>query len=154
MFVITAAFSMLAFAGCSHGSLDNKVDREAARETSVKTNADLQNEASQLIKTEPGLSDDQRTKLLALQSATQQQMNTNRAQSLQLRSLMMKDMVKTDYDPNEMETVKKKIRDNENQRLSLTFDAMDKAQKIMGRSTNGHVMESMMWDRHEDTRGQ
>ncbi len=128
-------FSGLAFQGCAHSSLDQKIDAKVAQEEDVKTQADLAKKATDEIKTAAGLTESQRTKLLALQESTQEQLKQLRSQSLKLRSVLVKDLFSQDENGYEIELIKRRIQDIERKRLSVAFNALDQANSILGRQS-------------------
>jgi hypothetical protein len=118
--------------GCAQTPLDKRVDREVAQENTINTQADLKSEASRIIQTTPGLTDEQRIKLGALRKTTRAQTDALWTQSVKLRSVLMKDLITTNYNENEVELIKKKIKDLEDKRLSVTFNAVEQANTILG----------------------
>jgi hypothetical protein len=119
--------------GCAHSALEKHVDQEVTQESAVKNNADLRAEADQLIETAPGLSADQRARLSALRNTTRAQTDEMWAQSLKLRSVLIKDLITTNYNEDEVELIKQRIRNLEDKRLSLMFSAVERANTILGR---------------------
>ncbi|MDR3608576.1 MAG: hypothetical protein P4M08_14530 [Oligoflexia bacterium] len=123
--------------GCATSALDKKVDAEVAQED-VKTHAELRTESGQLIESTPGLTADQRVKLVALRDATRADLDSLYSQSLKLRAVLIKDLITTNYNEDEVELIKKRIKDNENKRLTVTFNAVEQANKILGRDAQSH----------------
>lgn len=122
----------LTLQGCAQTAVQKRVDTEVAQENTVNTRSELRAEADQTIKTAPGLTDEQRTRLLALRTATSAQSDELRLQSLKLRSVLIKDLITTNYDQDEVALIKKRMRDVEDQRLSLVFKAVEDANVILG----------------------
>ena len=126
------SFLAIALQGCAHSALETRVDNEVAQESRIKTSSDLRAESAHLIQSAPNLTLDQRSKLTNLRAATEIQIDLARAQSLKLRSVLMKDLISTHYDADEVALIKQKMRDLENKRLSVTFNAVEEANTIMG----------------------
>jgi hypothetical protein len=133
--IAAAVVLALIAQGCASSALNRKIDNEMAQETSIKTHADLRNETGQLIQTAPGLTAEQRSKLATLRDSTRAQLDTMWMQSLKLRSLLLKDLVSANYDVDEVELIKRRIRDLESKRLTVTFDAVEQANQILGHET-------------------
>lgn len=123
--------STLVFQGCAHSALDAKVDQEMAQETTVKTNADLRAESSQLLQTAPGLTSDQRARLVALRDATRSQLDSLWSQSLKLRAVLIKDLITAKYNEEEVDLIKDRMKKIEDQRLAVTFNAVEQANTIL-----------------------
>lgn len=120
--------------GCASG-LNKKVDSEVAQETAVRTHSDLQAEIDQLVDSAPGLTQDQRKRLTALKNGTRGQLDTLYAESLRLRSLMLKKLITTNYNDDEVQLIKSKIKNVENDRLSVIFSAVEQANTILGHNS-------------------
>lgn len=131
----------LALVGCAAPG-GKKLDAKVANETEVSRPADLHEEISQLIKTEPGLSDVQRARLLQLQANTIARTSDLRDHSLRLRSLLMEELLSPGYDADEVGLIKGRLKKIEKQRLALLFDSVEQANQILGHDGNGH--EEMM----------
>lgn len=136
--------------GCSHGALDKKIDEEVAQESTVKTHNDLTNEGTQVLNSAQGLSAEQKQKLKDLRTSVTGQLADIYEKSLRLRSVLIKDLVAKDYNEDEVELIKSRIKYNEDKRLSLMFEAVDKAKTILGRNieVNRHIVEDFMEGGH------
>lgn len=119
--------------GCAHSVVEKQLDEKLERETVVKSRSDLMGETDHLIKTAPGLSEDQRTRLLGLRDSTRAQSDRLREESLKLRSVLVKSLVSINYDQEETDLVKTRIRNLEHERLSLFFRTVRQANEILGR---------------------
>ena len=133
---------VIALQGCAHGSANRRLDEKVVEEAEIKNSADVSAEARSAIDAAPGLSDDQRARLRVLGDSTREQLNNLKNQSLKLRAVLVEDLVSSNYDPNEVDLIKKRIKDVENKKVGLTFDAVDKANGILGRlaHANPHVL--------------
>ena len=138
------ALVVLGLQGCSHGTA-KKLDTKLDQEQSVGTPSELHEQTGELIESAPGLTDVQRKQLLSLRDSTRarlQQLNTD---SLKLRSVLIKDVLAEKYDEKEVKLVKKRIKELENKKLSTLFDAIESANKILGRGAARHdtMVQSM-----------
>lgn len=134
--------AVLALQGCAHSAIEKRIDEKVAEETTVKSQADLAQEAEKLIQASPDLSPDQKAKLMALRNSIRTQNELLLDQSLKLRSILIKDLLASDYDRKEVDWIKKKIRSIENKRISILFDGVEQANAILGRqiTKNQHVV--------------
>src|SRR5579862_3939202 len=118
-------------AGCAHGDLDHRIDEKLAKEPEANRAA-LQKETAQVIKTAPGLTDEQRAKLEALRKSMRAEADQLRAQSLKLRAVLIADVISPNFDEDEVELIKRRMKALEDQRLSAIFGAVDQANTILG----------------------
>lgn len=132
------ASTMLALGGCSHAVLDQRINEKVAREPAINTRSELNAEVEKLIESTPGLSKEQKAGLLGLSTSTREQVNQILAASLKLRSVLVNDMIAKDYDEDEVEMIKDRLRDLEDKRVSVLFDAVDQANTILGRDARLH----------------
>ena len=138
--------TVLLLQGCGHGALEKRLDAKIEAESQIKTRADVTREARDSILGVPGLSQNQRSALLELREATRAQMDSFTVQSLRLRSVLVKDLISTAYDENEVQLIKNRIRDLEDKRVSAIFDGVDEANRILGRKNwkNWRAMEDFL----------
>ena len=117
--------------GCAHNSLDDRIAAKVSQESTVKHRADLGVEAAQLIASSTSLNEQQKSQLLALQDTVRDKTDSLIGQSLKLRSVLIKDLISS-YDEDEVALVKKKIKEIEEKRVTVLFDAVERANKILG----------------------
>ena len=131
--------------GCASTAVEKKIDVRVDQET-IQTRADLNKETDDLIRNTPDLNDDQRAKLITLRDRTQVQAEEIRENSLKLRAVLVHDMVAKNYDENEVELIKTRIRKLERERLDIFFKAVEQANTILGRQAfaNGHIIDSFI----------
>lgn len=127
---LVGALSLLT--SCSHGALNKQLDEKISEESAIKTRSDLQAETADLFEKAPGLSAVQRVQLVALRNNTRSESDRLRLESLKLRSVLVKDLISEKYNEAEVELIKKRIKANEQQRLSVLFGAVEKANTILG----------------------
>ena len=127
--------ALLLLQSCSHGGLNQQLDHKLAEEGAITTRADLNTETGQLIESAPGLTLDQKTKLSALKTLTQNRVDSIHSQSLKLQSVLIKDLVSTHYDEDEVSLIQSRMKSLEEQRLTLLFDAVKQANTLLDRES-------------------
>lgn len=143
---LMAVLSVALISGCAHKSTEKTVDTKVEQE-SVKTHAELQDQTDKLLANSPNLSAEQRQKLSELRDSVRKENREMYTESMKLRSVLLKDVFAKDYNKKEVAAVEKKIRKLENKRLDNLFDAVDKANKILGRQRsveNQAIMDEFM----------
>ncbi len=145
--ILTVSF---IFQGCSHTALDQKIDLELAQGKSIKTHQDLRAETDEVIESARGLTDDQRSRLSVLRESIRLQDEEMRMKSLKLRALLIKNIIASQYHPEEVDLIKKRIKDIEAKRLATAFNAIEKANIILGHETdtNRHPIMESFFDGH------
>jgi hypothetical protein len=141
--ILVFLMSSMALQGCAHRELSSKIDREVSQESAIKSHSDLRSETSQLIDSSPNLTAEQRLQLSALAKSVRTRSDLLWSESLKLRSVLIKDLLAADYDEDEVELIKRRIKSVESQRLSVTFDAIEKAKLILGKEAvaNAHLFD-------------
>jgi len=122
--------------GCAHGSVsptEKRLDDKLAQEETIKTNADLKAETTKLLETSKRLNPRQRTELESLRASTNAQLDKIRAETLKLRAILISDVVSSDYNSDEVDLIKHRIKDLEQKKLSTYFDAVREANIMLGR---------------------
>lgn len=129
---IPCLFVALALQGCA-SSPAHKLDEKLGQEQAVTTRTELRAEASQAIENAQGLTPEQRQALTSLKSTAGAQIDQCSQQALKLRAILVKDLISTHYDMDEVNLIKARLSDLEDRRLTVIFDAIAKANTIMGR---------------------
>ncbi len=122
----------VAFVDCSNTAINKKIDMEAKQETEVHSRADLNEKANDLIKTTPGLSDDQRAHLTTLRETTYADLDRTNQKSIKLRAVLIKALVTKDDNEQEVSQLKDRIKSLEDHRIVILFDAISKTNTILG----------------------
>ena len=125
--------SALVLQGCAHSKTQEALDKKLTEEVTVSNPQELADEAQSLIATAPGLSESQREQLSGLRTTTSSRMGELQDKSLRLRSQLIKDTISKSYNAKEVSLIKKRLKEVESKRLSLIFDTVDKANRILGR---------------------
>lgn len=145
---IWVGFAAAGVTGCSHGRENKRVDARVVTET-VDSPAKLDAQAKQLITHSPKITPVQRDKLMVLRQQTRTEMDRLGEESIKLRALLIEDIVSANYNEGDVRVIKKRIREVEGDRISTMFNAVERANTIMGReaAVNPKVMESFFWMR-------
>lgn len=120
--------------GCATGAVDKRIDQKLAQEPAT-SQGELGEKASVLIQEQQDLTADQKSRLLALQKATQERMTGLTQEASKLRALLIQDVLAPGYDAKEIRGVKKRIEKVERARLATMFEAVDRAVAILGRES-------------------
>jgi hypothetical protein len=141
-----AAMAITLFSSCATKKIDQNVDAKLAQTPPVSGPAELNKDASNTIASAPGITDDQRTKLIVIQKSTEEKLAKLREESLKMRELLIQEVVRTDhYNDNEVNRIKSRLKDIENKRLTTLFKGLDQANDVLGHQTQRkQVMDSMM----------
>ena len=123
---------MALFQACST-TTQKAVDAKVAQEPPQIKRADLIAEGENLIDKSPDLSEDQKNKLRDLWAKSRKQSDDLIKSSLQLRAVLVKDIVATPYNDREVNVVKQKIAKVEQDRLSVFFKGVRETNRILGR---------------------
>jgi hypothetical protein len=127
--------------GCSHAT-ERALDQKQAAETSVKSPDDLNHQADRLIGSAKGLTSEQREKLEALKVKVEFDVKEIRDESIRLRSILLSDVMNpAQYNQKEVNLIKRKMRRAEDRRINVLFDAVAKANTILGRITEENSPE-------------
>jgi len=124
----------LAFVACAHTKAERNVDQKIQNDSAPPANsAELSQKAADIIITSPDINEDQRSRLMDLHDKTSSTLVHLREQSLKLRDILITDITTPNFSESEMRVIKKRLKDIEDQRLTVIFDAIDKADVILGR---------------------
>ena len=104
-----------------------------SEESSINSQADLNAEATHQIEKAENISEEQRSQLLALREKTRAQTLEQNKESLRLKSVLVKELLSTDYDRKEVAGLKRKIRKTDDRKLSILLDSIQKTNVILGR---------------------
>jgi Spy/CpxP family protein refolding chaperone len=146
MIKMVACFLLVS--GCA-SSKNEALDKKMASESGTKGTMEFRDKMNGLIDNETQMTAGQRDKLNSLRMDVITKTDRINAESYQLRSVLMKDLLASTYDRREVAQIKDRIKNLEDRRLSLLFESSDQARKILGR-------ESMIYPQivHEFVRSQ
>lgn len=141
---------VLAFAaaGCA-SSGSRELDQKISQEPPVESRRQVQTEADQKIATDSQLTPDQKARLSALRTSVSAQLDDVSRQSLKLRSVLIEEILSPNYSLEEVSLIKSRLKKLEDKRLSLMFDGVDEANKILGRHApqNRRMIRELLEDR-------
>jgi hypothetical protein len=110
-----------------------KLDAKLEQEPPVQSRAELSQKAGDAIDQSTVFSVEQKNQLHALQQSTGAQITDLQGQSLKLREALLQDVLAKEYDAKEVGIIKRRMEKVEKKRIAVIFDAVSKANKIMGR---------------------
>ncbi|MGZ3722087.1 MAG: hypothetical protein ACXVA9_04095 [Bdellovibrionales bacterium] len=113
---------------------NKNLDAKLSQETEVQNRAGLQKEATDIIQSSKELTETQKSKLLALRDATRKQMDEIQTDSVKLRAVLIQDVLSHKYNPKEVRVIKSRMAKLDSKRTSVIFEAVEKANNILGRS--------------------
>ena len=134
--VIGMALGLLQ--GCATGT-QKDLDSKVANEPQIQNRKALQSETDQLLADDSALSADQKSRLSSLLADTRSRNDQLIQKSLKLRSVLIKDLLSASYNEDEVTLLQANLREAESQRLDNMFDAVKKANSIMGRESSNHA---------------
>src|SRR5665213_2303909 len=91
--------AVVVLAGCVTTNKD--LDKKVASEPQVQNRAALSVEATSLIQNSKNLNSDQKTNLIALRDSTRQQLDDLQKESMKLRSVLIHEVLSSNYNPKE-----------------------------------------------------
>ncbi|MGZ3694277.1 MAG: hypothetical protein ACXWQO_08755 [Bdellovibrionota bacterium] len=118
--------------GCASAP-EKRINEKLAQSEPVSSRAELRKEAQELIVNDKGITPDQKKQLSMLLTDVSEKIDSANKESLQLRSLLLKELLQPEYQMAEISVIKKKMRKNDEIRLNAMFDGAEKANKILGR---------------------
>lgn len=131
-FILSSMMFVGFLQGCSHAA-EREIDKQVKAQPAVIKRTDVIAEGETLIEKSPNLTDPQRTKLRQLWHDSKSQSDDLATSSLQLRSVLVKDLVATPYDEKEVSLVKTKLARVEQDRLSVFLKGVRETNRILGR---------------------
>lgn len=143
--LLMPALFALMLQGCSESQVRRDLDSKIAAEPPIRGHAELFSEADRLIRTAPGLSQDQRELLTKTRTTLQEESDLLRKRSIKLRSLLVKNLLSSQYNRDDAEIIKDEIREVENQRLSLLIRGVHKTNLILGRWESRNSRETELF---------
>lgn len=125
--------------GCAHNKEAEHVDNKITQETAVPTPRELQEKTDELV-ANTSLTNEQRQRLRVLRSSARARVADLRAESRKLRALLIQQVMDPGVKSTEIDAIKKKIRANEEQRLAVLFNSIDRTNEILGRENRDKKM--------------
>ncbi|MFZ4713235.1 MAG: hypothetical protein ACOYL6_05975 [Bacteriovoracaceae bacterium] len=113
---------------------EKKLEKEIADVPAVSSYEQIEKSVEKNIENSTNLTPEQKTALLALHTETQASIKKYREDSLKLHQILATEIGKADYSQKKVDLIKKRLTKANKERLKITFKAIDKANKILGRS--------------------
>ena len=129
---VGGAVAALALQGCAMNTVNLRLDEKIASEPPVAHKKDLKAETAKFIDTATGLTEQQRTKLRSVREWINASIDDLDLQSIRLRSVLVKDVISENYDSNEVDLIKTRLKDISDRKLSVMFEAVRKVDAAMG----------------------
>ena len=123
----------LSMAACGHSQVQKDLDQKVELSSATSETEDLGDKAKEIINSNAKLSATQKFELLELQKKTHAQIALLSRQSFKLRDLLISDIGSNNYNKHEVDAIEDRLTKIEKDRLWLTFDAVDSANRILGR---------------------
>ena len=123
-----------ALSGCNSLSSreDKELDKKIAEERPAQSPDDIARRGAMSFITAPGLTQDQRQKLMEVYTRTYLGAEAIRGEIGQSKSLLFKMIAKNSYKSREMEQLRNKVVALDQKRLQLMFQALEDTQSIVG----------------------
>lgn len=118
--------------GCT--SLDKQVDQKLKDVQPTQSREDLNREAMQDIAKATELSSEQRAQLVTLREKVRNDITSLQNDSLKLRALLIQEVLTPGYNSDEVEVIKNRMKHIEQRRLTVLFEWVDQANRIIGRT--------------------
>ena len=132
---------LLTIAAACANAPSKKLDEKVSEEKNVQQSADLDKEAGNIFKTAPGLTATQRAQLEQIRTDLVAKRDDLHKESLQLRSVLVKDIVSSTEHVEEIKIIKNRLREIEDKRLDVLFDSIDKMNHVLGKYAAEHQKE-------------
>ncbi len=144
-----ALAAVIVFSGCATGA-SKTLDQKLSQKPEVTSSADLGKEAQNTIDQDTHLTPDQKAQLTQLRVDTSAKLTAIRKESLQLRDLVIKDFAAEN--DAELDLIRTRMTKLNKKQVSVLFDAVAKANKIIGHiPRNPMWLNSMMTEERADT---
>ena len=126
--------SVLFLLGCNSATKkqEAEINRQVSEEQPANTTEKIAEIASQAFSKAEGLTDFQRQKLMLIYARTYADAINIRTEIGKSKALLFKKAADVNYKSNEIEILKKKIVDLDQQRLKIMFKALSEVQDVVG----------------------
>jgi hypothetical protein len=145
-----AALSLTVLNACSNTEANRKLDEKLNAEPAPASSEALRNEARTMIESSKTLSQEEKTKLLALGDSVRADTQVTRDESLKLRALLIKEITAEPYNANEVNLIKKRLKANSDKRLEVIYKAVESANQILGHNEEKQKIMGAFFGRHAE----
>lgn len=129
---VLVLFTTLTLAACA-SKTEKKIDQELISKPRIQNRDELRDLATTQIETSPNLNAEQKSKLIQLRNETRVSLDQKVQESLQLRRLLIQEVLGPQYDSQKISVIKSKLQKTEKSRINILFQAVDQANTILGR---------------------
>lgn len=150
-FIYLSLASTCTLSACNHAAIEKDVDQKLSNESSVTSVPALYAETTATIENAKNVSPEQKSKLFALRTSTRDQLTDNTQKTNKLKAVLIDDLVQNNYNENEVEVIKNKLKDLKQKRLSIMFGSIKDANDILGRQAmlNSQIMNDFLKIQHD-----
>jgi len=134
--VVAVMFVLVACA--TQKKTEDKVKTEVAKESRIHDPDTFEKGINEAIDSSTSLDAEQKKGLHKILNETRDQNRKLYEQSLKLRVVLLKELLKKDSDTKEVKLLKKQIQNLENDRLKNTFQTVDQISHIVKHDENDH----------------
>ncbi|MGZ3743959.1 MAG: hypothetical protein ACXWRE_09585 [Pseudobdellovibrionaceae bacterium] len=124
--------SSLLMAACSSAPKPTELEKQVKAQPPADTPEQIAQRAAEAFSNAPGLSAEQKQKLLAIYAKTYAEAMGIRTEIGQNKSLLFKLIASTNYKSGDVNQLKKKIIALDQKRLAVMFQALEDVQKVVG----------------------
>ena len=152
LILVAAIVTVSGCASSDSKKIDQDLDARLQTAPTASNYEEFGKNARKQIK-DSGATSEQKAKLLQLQRDTQDKSIQLRDQYYKLRSLLIQDLAAKNYDQDEVEAIKNRLKKVEDQRLQLVFTAVDQASTILGHEQadqNVQIMRTFDFEGHSN----
>ena len=128
---------LILLGGCTH-KIEKEIEKKVSQEANINTQSDLNAESEKVLESAKGITEEQRAKLIALREKTRSLTQEQSKESLRLKAVLMKELLASDYNRQEVNMIKNKIQKVENKKISILVDAIKETNSILGRRTRAN----------------
>jgi Spy/CpxP family protein refolding chaperone len=129
------ALSPVWFSACGTAATRKQVDAEIAQEPTAVYPGEIADRNIGTIDLAEHLTAEQKSKLKAIQARGLAEGRAIRAEQQKLHSLIVKAMVREDYDEREVSILVKRLKGLDDRRVTLMMGAVEEAKAVLGKAT-------------------
>ncbi len=135
---VALAISALTLSACSTTTKSEEqiLTKKIQAQPVADTPEQIADRAAEAFSSAPGLTEEQRQKLMAIYSHTYAESMSIRKEIGQSKSLLFKTISTADYKSSEVKSMKKRITELDQKRLALMFKALEDVQTVVGRGSD------------------
>lgn len=130
--ILMLPVAILFLGACSSEPKKTELDQQVKAQPVASTPEQIAQRAAETFSNAPGLSVEQKQKLMVIYSKTYTESRAISAELGQSKSLLFQMLASVDYKSKDMNALKKKIKDLDGKRMSLMFQSLEDVQKVVG----------------------